>query len=97
MQRQQFHIQHVDTVYGCPKNIAIPDYFALYNSEKRQNINFSSQQVYYINISSKCGKAKDCINCNQCEKACPQHRPITNYLEDVSKQFDIEPSFPTHK
>ena len=44
--------------HGCPKNIAIPDYFALYNSAKRQKVNFSSQQVYYNNISSKRGKAK---------------------------------------
>ena len=83
--------------HGCPKNIAIPDYFALYNSAKRQKVNFSSQQVYYINISSKRGKAKDCVNCKQCEKACPQHLPITDYLKDVSKQFDAAPSFPTRK
>jgi len=83
--------------HGCPKNIAIPDYFALYNSAKRQKVNFSSQQVYYNNISSKRGKAKDCVDCKQCEKACPQHLPITDYLRDVSKQFDVAPSFPTRK
>ncbi len=70
---------------GCPENIAIPDYFSLYNSAKR---GVSSQYVYYLNIAENRGKAKDCIECGQCEKACPQHLKITDYLKDVSKQFD---------
>ena len=37
---------------GCPKNIAIPDYFALYNSAKRAvTDNISSQFVYYMEHS----------------------------------------------
>ena len=83
--------------HGCPMNIAIPDYFALYNSAERQKINFSSQQVYYINLSTNHGKAKDCIDCKQCEKACPQHLPIVEHLKDVSKKFDTASSFPTRK
>jgi len=83
---------------GCPQNIAIPDYFALYNSAKRAtSTNFSSQFVYYLNISSTHGKAKDCIGCEQCEKACPQHLKITELLKDVSAAFDVTPSFPSRK
>ena len=33
--------------HGCPKNIAIPQYFALYNSVSRTTGSFSSQNVYY--------------------------------------------------
>jgi predicted aldo/keto reductase-like oxidoreductase len=74
---------------GCPKKIAIPDYFALYNSAKRAVTgNSSSQFVYYFNLTSTHGKAGDCIGCGQCEKVCPQHLPIINHLKDVSAQFD---------
>lgn len=82
----------------CPKNIAIPDYFALYNSSKRaMSSNFSSQFVYYINLTVNHGKAGDCIDCKQCESACPQHLKITELLKDVSATFDVTPAFPTKK
>lgn len=83
---------------GCPKKIAIPDYFALYNSAKRATSNnFSSQFVYYLNLASTHGKANTCINCKQCERACPQHLEITKLLKDVSAAFDVTPQFPTKK
>lgn len=83
---------------GCPKNIAIPDYFALYNSSKRAvTSNISSQFVYYLNLTAHHGKAGDCIGCKQCESACPQHLMITELLKDVSATFDVTPAFPTKK
>jgi predicted aldo/keto reductase-like oxidoreductase len=83
---------------GCPKKIAIPDYFALYNSAKRATTdNFSSQFVYYMNLTPNHGRASDCIGCKQCEKACPQHLKITEHLKDVSAKFDVTPQFPTKK
>lgn len=82
-------------VDGCPKKIAIPDYFALYNSSKRSTTtNFSSQFVYYLNLIESHGRAKDCINCKKCEQSCPQHINITEHLKDVSELFD-NAGFPT--
>ncbi|KGK92040.1 Fe-S oxidoreductase [Desulfosporosinus sp. HMP52] len=83
---------------GCPKKIAIPDYFALYNSTKRAMTDgFSSQFVYYLNLAANHGKASDCIDCKQCEQACPQHLKITEHLKDVSATFDVTPQFPARK
>ncbi len=75
--------------HDCPKNIPIPRYFSLFNSAERTTGSFSSQNVYYNNIVlSGAGKASDCIKCGKCEKACPQHLPIRDYLEQVAAKFE---------
>lgn len=74
--------------HGCPKNIAIPQYFAVYNSAARNTGGFSSQGVYYNNLAQTHGKASDCIGCRQCERACPQHLGIVDYLKDVAEKLE---------
>ena len=75
---------------GCPKNIAIPKYFSLYNAEmqERKDKAFTAQGTYYKNYIREYGKASDCIKCRKCEKACPQHIKITEELERVAKTFE---------
>ena len=83
--------------HGCPKNIAIPQYFALYNNITRTTGSFSSQAVYYNNTALTHGRANGCIGCRQCEKACPQRLPITEHLKAVAAKFEAGNSFPTRK
>ena len=64
----------------CPKNIAIPGLFALYNNYKTTG-NFSN--MYYNRAVFEKGKASDCINCHLCEKNCPQHIQIPEELKNI--------------
>lgn len=76
-------------VAGCPQQIAIPEYFALYNAD-RQSVNniFSIQQAYYETYTQSHGPASACIACRKCEKICPQHLPIVEYLRQVAETFE---------
>jgi predicted aldo/keto reductase-like oxidoreductase len=74
-------------VDGCPQNIPIPKYFTLYNDRKRFRL-APNHANSYRNLAQSHGKAGDCIECGQCEVACPQHLKITELLKEVSAVFD---------
>ena len=72
---------------GCPKQIKIPDLFAVMNT--KQLYHDWNADYYYNNVhTSPEHKASDCIKCSKCEKACPQHLKIRELLEDVAKEFE---------
>ncbi|MBR4458840.1 MAG: aldo/keto reductase [Clostridia bacterium] len=64
---------------GCPMGIPIPDIFTVANRRKGSP-HFRTVREYNIVTQDK-GKAADCIQCGQCEGACPQHLPIISLLE----------------
>lgn len=76
-------------VEGCPQKIAIPKHFSLYNAEiQSDNKGFSTHSVYFNNLIMGSGKPSDCIECGQCEKACPQHLSIMEALKQVAETFE---------
>lgn len=77
-------------INGCPKKIPIPKCFSAYNSEHNEakEIGWTISSEYYENLTKNKGKASDCIACRQCEKVCPQHLPIVDYLKNVAEYFE---------
>ena len=76
-------------VEGCPQHIAIPDYFALYNSDRQmEGKGLGTLRNQYEMIAKNHGRASDCIACGQCESACPQHIEIISWLEKVAATFE---------
>ena len=77
---------------GCPKHIAIPQYFSLFNEDMRENLKQKGWTVNftnYENLAKTHGKASDCIGCHQCERVCPQHLPIIYLMKQkISKHFE---------
>ncbi len=76
---------------GCPMNIAIPQYFSIYNEDMRERLEEKGWTINFSNygmLSNKFGKASECVECGQCESVCPQHLTIMDYLKDVAEHYE---------
>lgn len=71
---------------GCPKNIPIPEIFSVKNRQ-RGNAEFRGKREYTIATEGK-GMASDCIECGQCENACPQQIKVITHLKACAEQFE---------
>ena len=76
-------------VEGCPQHIAIPEYFALYNTIQQMGGQMIPSQLERYRMYGKDhAKASACVACGQCETACPQHIPVPQWLEKVAATFE---------
>ena len=71
---------------GCPMGIPIPDIFKLVNSVTLYN-DAKAKRGYERRTEGK-GKASDCIQCGQCEGACPQRINIIERLQGAVEMFE---------
>ncbi|MBO7702977.1 MAG: aldo/keto reductase [Solobacterium sp.] len=74
---------------GCPKQIAIPDIFSAMNRQLGNGQQEEAKNAYAAAVKEG-GKASDCIECRQCENACPQHLDITGCLKQAVQMFEEE-------
>ncbi len=74
----------------CPANIAIPQYFSLYNNDIKvgRASGWTPEMGYYDTLKEKGGAPADCVECGQCENMCPQHLEIRELLKTVKDRFE---------
>ena len=76
-------------VDGCPRSIPIPEYFSLYNDDQQAlRQGRGACRARYEELAEAGGRASACVACRQCEQQCPQHLPITQWLEKVKKTYE---------
>lgn len=66
----------------CPKNIPVPEIFAVYNQVLSAKITRGEAKEAFPKDK---GLAGDCIKCGKCENVCPQNIEIKRRLEKISK------------
>ena len=69
---------------GCPMQIPIPDIFSAMNL-KLGNGQIEEAKKAYLSCTSEENRASKCIECGQCENACPQHLSIISLLKDCKE------------
>ena len=74
-------------VEGCPQQIRIPEIFAAMNKQLANGQMAAAKEAYF-RAAAEGHRASDCIECRQCEGACPQHLPITDNLKKAAEMFE---------
>lgn len=72
---------------GCPQGIAIPGTFKVMNDYLLYH-DLAAAKSGYSWATMNAGKASTCIECGQCETACPQSLPIINELARAAKTLE---------
>lgn len=70
----------------CPVGVDIPGNFHLYNQAKLLDKGDEMAEKYYE--MDKTARADNCIECGQCEEACPQNLDIIDLLKKVHQYFE---------
>ena len=71
---------------GCPMKIDIPSIFSSMNIYKMYGNLERARRNYKMEVSGSAPSA--CIQCGQCEGACPQHLPIIQYLKECAEVLE---------
>lgn len=73
----------------CPQGVAIPDLFSMYNNASMFDTFPASSKAYARMVEGK-KDASLCVECGQCEAACPQDLPIIRHLKETHGAFQRE-------
>ncbi len=72
----------------CPAGVDIPKNFSIWNSYGMYNNEGELNWLWSNDIDDK-AKAKNCVECGQCEDACPQKLNIRVDLKTLQQEIDL--------
>ena len=75
-------------VEGCPQQIPIPQIFKVRNNQLLYELPEERARGEYGFATRGKGVASDCVECRQCEDACPQHLPIPDLLKECAAALE---------
>ena len=75
-------------VEGCPQQIPIPQIFKVRNNQLLFEMDEERAKGEYRFATHGKGIASDCVECRQCEDACPQHLPIPDLLKECAAALE---------
>ena len=77
-------------VDGCPAGISIPDVFRAVNTQKLYPNDSFRPKAFYKGLigAGKTAPVEECLQCGQCEGACPQHLPIIELLQEAGGRLN---------
>ena len=73
----------------CPMGVDIPGTFAAYNRKYAEGTFWGLVDYFMCTaLRSNTTSASQCVGCGKCEKHCPQHLPIRQYLKEAQKELE---------
>ena len=72
----------------CPRDIAIPRYFSMYNELQRCPQDAWKIKPAYESLARECGRASECIECGSCEAHCTQRLEIIHFMKLVAAAME---------
>lgn len=76
-----------DYCMPCPAGVTIPQLFTLYNEASIYNLDPDVVARNYGRMVEEGKGADQCVECGQCEAACPQGITIRSHLKDIHAAF----------
>lgn len=71
----------------CPSGVNIPVCFSLFNNAHLLD-DIATHRIFYNFHVGPAQKASNCVECGQCEQACPQGLPIRALLKETAALFE---------
>ncbi|NLY53110.1 MAG: aldo/keto reductase [Firmicutes bacterium] len=72
-----------DYCMPCPAGVEIPRLFTMFNEASIYNLNPANVARNYGRMVEDKKGADQCVECAQCEDACPQNLPIRQHLQEL--------------